>query len=139
MIKNYSITLDGKTISNVREVTVQVETPSDARGVFREPTQAVTITVVRDASHVGTVELFGLATNEDGRKYIIPSGTLEFIGDTAADNYSFEIKRAFISRWEIDNPTSPNAPTRETVELKCGSLTFNAGGGAANFDLKNFK
>lgn len=139
MIKNYSIQLDGKTIPNVNEVTVQIQTPSDQRGVYREPTQAVTITVVRDASHLAIVDLFGLATNEDGRKYIITSGNLEFIGDTAADNYAFEIKRAFVSRWEIDNPTSPSAPTRETIELKCGSITFSAGGGSGNFDLKNFK
>ncbi len=139
MIKDYKIKLDGKEISNVREVTIQVETPSDQRGVYREPTQAVTITVVRDASDNPTVELFGLATNEDGRKYIITSGTLEFHGDDVKDQYTFEIKKAFISRWEIDNPTSPNAATRETIELKCGSITFSAGGGSANFDLKNFK
>lgn len=139
MIKDYRITLDGKEIRNVNEVSVQVSTPSDQRGVYREPTQAVTISIGRDASDIPSVELFGLATNEDGRKYIITSGTLDFHGDDIADNYTFEIKRAFISHWEIDNPSSPNAPTRERVELKCGSITFSAGGGSANFDLKNFK
>lgn len=139
MIKDQKVTLDGKTIPNVREVTVQIETPSDARGIYREPTQAITITLVRDASDHPIVDLFALATNEDGRKYIITSGNFEFHGDDVKDQYTFEIKKAFISRWEIDNPQSPNAATLETIELKCGSITFSAGGGSGNFELKNFK
>lgn len=138
MIKEQKISLDGKTIPNVREITVHLETPADSRGIYREPTTAATITVVRDASDNPIMDLFKLATNADGRKYIITSGTLEFHGDDVQDQYSFEIKKAFISHWEIDNPSSPNAPTLETIELKVGSITFNAGGGGANFALANF-
>ena len=139
MIKDYAIKLNGVTIPNIREVTLKIETPSDARGVYREPTFAATINVVRDASDKPIVDAFGMATNEDGRKNVLTSGTLEFHGDDVKDSYAVEIKRAFISSWSLDNPTSPSAPTLESFELKVGELEYKAGGKGAKFAIKSFK
>jgi hypothetical protein len=139
MIKNYAIKLNGVTVPNVREISVTVETPADNRGVYREPTFAATISVVRDASDNAIVDAFGWATNEDGRKNIITSGTLEFHGDDVKESYAFEIKKAFVSSWTLDNPTSPEAPTLETFELKVGELEYKAGGKGSKFALKTFK
>lgn len=139
MIKGYAIKLNGVTIPNVQEVQVRIETPGDARGIYREPTFAATINVVRDASNNAVVDAFGMATNEDGRKNILTSGIIECHGDDVKDNYAFEIKKAFISRWSLNNPTSPESPTLESFELKVGELEFKAGGKGANFALKSFK
>ncbi len=75
MIKDYAITLNGVAIPNIREVRVSIETPHDKRGIYREPTFAATVSVVRDASDNPIVEPFAMATNEDGRKNILTSGT----------------------------------------------------------------
>jgi len=139
MIKDYQINLNGVTIPNVREVRVRVETPNDSRGVYREPTFAATITVERDASDVPIVEAFAMATNEDGRKNIVTSGRLEFHGDDVRDSYAFEIKKAFVSSWSLQNPSSPSSPTIESFEIKVGELEYKAGGKGARFALKNFK
>lgn len=139
MIKDYAIKLGGVTIPNVREVSLRVETPSDVRGVYREPTFAATISIVRDASDKPIVDAFGMATNEDGRKVMITSGTLEFHGDDVKDTYAVEIKKAFISSWSLDNPTAPNAPTLESFEVKVGEMEYKAGGKGAQFKLTNFK
>jgi len=139
MIKDYSIQLNGKKIPNVHEVTVHLETPNDGRGIYREPTTAVTITVIRDASNNPIVDLIAMATNTDGRKNILTSGTIECHGDDVKDNYSFDIKRAFISHWELVNPAGTDAPTVESIELKVGEMEYKAGGKSATFGLKDFK
>src|SRR5512137_2222889 len=128
MIKDYKITLNGVTIPNVRECRVRIETPNDSRGIYREPTFAATINVERDASDVPIVEAFAMATNEDGRKNILTSGTLEFHGDDVRDSYAFQIKKAFVSSWSLSNPSSPSSPTIESFELKVGELEYKAGG-----------
>ena len=139
MIKDQKIKLNGREIHNVREVSVKIETPSDKRGIYREPTFAATITVVRDASDNPTVDLFDMTTNLDGRKNILQSGTLEFHGDDVKDQYAFELKKSFISHWSLNNPSSPNAPTLETIELKVGAIEFKAGGGGGKFEIATFK
>lgn len=139
MIKDQKIKLNGVEIKNVREVSIRIETPGDKRGIYREPTFAATINIIRDASEFAIVDLFEMATNEDGRKNIITSGNLDFHGDDIQDQYSFDLKRYFVANWVLKNPSSPNAPTLESVEIKVGSITFNAGGGGANFDLRTFK
>ena len=139
MIKDYAITFNGIKIPNVHEVFVKIETPTDVRGIYREPTYVATIKVVRDASNNAIVDAFGMATNEDGRKNIITSGTIECHGDDVKDNYAFELKKAFISQWTLNNPTKPDAPTLETFEIKVGALEYKAGGKGAKFDLKDFK
>lgn len=139
MIKDQKVSLNGKEIKNIREISVKLETPYDKRGVYREPTFAATITIIRDASFHPIVDLFDMATNEDGRKNILKSGTLEFHGDDVQDQYSFDISKAFISNWNLHNPSSPDALTLEKIELKVGGLEFKAGGGGAKFDLVTFK
>jgi hypothetical protein len=139
MIKEQKIKLNGKDIPNVREISVKLETPFDKRGIYREPTFAATVTIIRDASFNPIVDLFDMATNEDGRKNIIKSGTLEFHGDDVQDQYSFEITKAFITNWNLHNPSSPNSPSLEKIELKVGAIEFKAGGGGAKFDLATFK
>ncbi|MDI6804864.1 MAG: hypothetical protein QME58_13670 [Bacteroidota bacterium] len=139
MIKDYAIKLNGVTIPNVQEVRVRIETPGDSRGIYREPTFAATINITRDASNNAIVEAFGMATNEDGRKNILTSGTIECHGDDIKDNYAFEIKKAFISRWALKNPIEPQLPTLESFEIKVGELDYKAGGKGAKFALKAFK
>ncbi len=139
MIKDYAIKINGVTIPNIREISVKLETPADNRGVYREPTFAATVNVVRDASDNPIVDMFAMATNEDGRKNILTSGTLEFHGDDVKDNYTFEIKKAFVSSWSLNNPESPQAPTLESFELKVGEIEYKAGGKGAKFGLKNFR
>jgi len=139
MIKDYAIKLNGVTIPNVHEVTVKVETPADARGIYREPTFAATITVIRDASNNAIVDEFAMATNDDGRKNMMTSGTIECHGDDVKDNYAFEVKKGFISHWSLNNPIQANAPTLETIVIKVGEMEFKAGGKGAKFSLKNFR
>ena len=139
MIKDYAIKLNGVTIPNVQEVRVRIETPADSRGIYREPTFAATISITRDASNNAIVDAFGMATNEDGRKNILTSGTIECHGDDIKDNYVFEIKKAFISRWALKNPIEPLLPTLESFEIKVGELEYKAGGKGAKFALKDFK
>ena len=138
MIKDQKISLNGAEIPHIREVSVKIETPTDRRGIYREPTIAATITIVRDASDFAITDLFKMATNEDGRKNIMTSGTLEFHGDDVQDQYSFEMTKAFISHWSINNPGETNQPTTETVVIKVGGLTFNAGGSGTSFELEDF-
>jgi len=139
MIKDYTIMLNGKKIPNILEVTVRIFTPHDERGVYREPTFPASITVVRDASNMAIVDAFEMATNQDGRKNVLASGTIDCHGDDVKDTYSFNIKAAIISHWSLNNPPQPNAPTIETFELKVGSLEYKAGGKGATFGLKEFK
>ncbi|GEM_PF-2098799 len=139
MIKDYAIQLNGVKIPNVREISVKFETPADTRGVYREPTVAAVINIVRDASDIPIVDAFAMATNEDGRKNILTSGTLEFHGDDVKDNYSFEIKKAFVSSWSLTNPEDPTSPTLESFELRVGEIEYKAGGKGAKFGLKNFR
>lgn len=139
MVNHQKITLNGKTIPNIREISVKLETPGDKRGIYREPTFAATVHIVRDASENPIVDLFDMATNEDGRKNIVTSGLLEFHGDDVKDQYSFTLKRFFVSNWTLHNPSSPNSPTLESVELKVGHIEFKAPDGGANFELKTFK
>ena len=139
MIKDYAIQLNGVKIPNIREIMVKFETPADNRGVYREPTIAATVHVIRDASDIPIVDAFAMATNEDGRKNILTSGTLEFHGDDVKDNYSFEIKKAFVSGWSLNNPEDPTSPTLESFELRVGEIEYKAGGKGAKFGLKNFR
>ena len=139
MVNNQKITLNGKTIPNIREISIKIETPSDRRGIYREPTFAATVHVVRDASDIAIIDLFDMATNEDGRKNILTSGTLEFHGDDVKDSYKFELKKSYIANWTLNNPSSPNAPTLESVEIRVGQIDFNAPDGGASFELKTFR
>lgn len=136
--KDNAIKLGGIEIEDVREISIEVETPADSRGIFREPTFAATITVVRDASDTAMIELYEMATNVDGRKVLI-DGQIDMTGDELAGykNYSFIIKKAFICNWTLDSPTAPDEPTTETVVLKCGNIEFNDGA-TSSFKLKNF-
>ena len=118
MIKGYAIKLNGVSIPNVQEVQVRIETPGDARGIYREPTFAATINVVRDASNNAVVDAFGMATNEDGRKNILTSGTIECHGDDVKDNYAFEIKKAFISRWSFKQSNITGIPDTRVIRVK---------------------
>jgi len=127
MIKDYAIQLNGVKIPNVREISVKFETPADTRGVYREPTVAAVINIVRDASDIPIVDAFAMATNEDGRKNILTSGTLEFHGDDVKDNYSFEIKKEFVSSWSLTNPEDPTSPTLESFELRVGEIEYKVG------------
>ena len=127
-------------IPDVREVTISIETPSDNRGIFREPTIAVTITITRDASDNAIGDLFQLATNGDGRKKII-TGELGFVSDELENPaiYNFKIVKAFISKWVLDNPSSTTDPATEMIELKVGEIDFtDVAGGSAKFMLKHF-
>ena len=138
MIKEQSIILNGEKITNVRDVSLRMETPGDGRGIYREPTFATTITVIRDASDVPLTTGFQLATNEDGRKNII-TATLEFHGDDVKDTYKVEVKKGFISHYSLNNPTTPNAPTTETIVIKGGDIEFSAGGTSSKFSLHEFR
>ncbi|TAK64522.1 MAG: hypothetical protein EPO24_03255 [Bacteroidetes bacterium] len=138
MIKDYQVKIGNVTVPNVQSVTVSIETPSDQKGIYREPTFAATITIVRDASNKAFIDAFGLATNDDGRKNMLTSGSLEFHGDDIKDEYAFNIKRGFVSGWMLHNPTAANAMTTETIELKVGSLEYKAGGGSAEFTRNDF-
>lgn len=137
--KDNVIKLGGHEINDIREISVEIETPSDARGIFREPTFAATITIVRDGSDTGCWELFEMATNEDGRKVLI-DGTLAFTGDelAGANLYTFTLKRAFIASWTLECPAETDEPTTETVILRVGDLEFHDGSQGASFKLKNF-
>jgi hypothetical protein len=134
-----SVNLNGKLIPHVREVNVRVETPADIRGIYREPTLAATINITRDASDFAITELFELATNSDGRKNILTDGTLDFVSDDTGEQYSFNLKKYFVNNWHLSNPSSPDAPTLETIEIKVGTIEFKAAGGGANFELDTFK
>lgn len=136
MIKE--IKLDGNVITKISAATVQVETPSDDKGLYREKTFAATITVERDASDAPNAQGFKLATNEDGRKKII-AGSIELVNGEDQQAFSFDIKRAFVSRWILHNPSDPSAPTTETIELRVGEIEVNAGGSGAKFNLPYFK
>lgn len=133
------VTLNGTVIPHVREVKVRVETPADIRGIYREPTLAATINIVRDGSDFAITELFDLATNSDGRKNILTDGTLDFVSDDTGDQYTFNLKKYFINNWTLINPTSPDAPTLESIEIKAGTIEYKAAGGGANFELDTFK
>ena len=138
MIKNYTCKIGSVTVPNVQSITVNIETPSDNKGIYREPTFAATITIVRDASNKAFIDAFALATNEDGRKNMLTSGSLEFHGDDVKDEYAFNIKRGFVSAWKLHNPSTANAMTLETIELKVGSLEYKAGGGSSEFTRNDF-
>jgi hypothetical protein len=139
MIKDQKVTLGGKEIKNVREISITCDTPADVKGFYREPTQAVTINIIRDASDHPIVDLFDMATNVDGRKIIQTSGVLEFHGDDVKDQYKFELKRWHICNWTLSNPSTPNAPTLESIQIKCGHIEYNAPDGGAEFELPTFK
>ncbi len=139
MIKEHKVTIGGVELTNVQSVSVDIETPADGRGVYREPTFAATVVIERNASDVCIVDIFRMATNEDGRKVMITSGALDFHSDDYEHDYSFEIMKAFVSSWELVNPEVPNAPTMERFELRVGELKFNADGGGAAFKLEDFK
>lgn len=134
-----SVKLEGKLIPHVREVMVRVDTPSDVRGIYREPTLAATVNIVRDASDFAITELFELSTNTDGRKNILTDGVLDFVSDDTGEQYSFNLKKYIINGWSLVNPLSPNEPTLESIEIKAGHIEFKAGGGGANFELDTFK
>lgn len=53
--------------------------------------------------------------------------------------YSFDIKRAFVSSWVLDNPSDAHSPTTETIELNVGEVEANAGGKGAKLNLDYMK
>lgn len=137
MIKDYKIKLGGVDISNVNEITVNVQSPSDNMGMKTEATFAAEITVRRNASENALTDIFRMATNADGRKNII-NGELSFISDDNGAEYGFILDKAFIRSWTLINPSSAGAPTDETFIIKVGKMSYKTGSGAAEFNLPLF-
>lgn len=137
MIKE--IKLNGVVIPHVRDIKVDIETPVDeVTGVYREKTVACTVTITRDASDFGITELFDFATNLDGRKKIHTSAMIEMETDDKETQYYFELKKYFISDWELNNPSDPSQATTETVVIRAGEMTYNGGSAPADFALRDF-
>ncbi len=134
-----SVKLEGVSIPHVVEASVKVETPADERGIFREPTLAAMVHIVRDASDFAIIDLFGFATNTDGRKNILTNGVLDFVSDDTGEQYSFNLKKYIVTGWTLKNPVLPNEPTLESIDIRAGQIEFKAGGGGAEFELDTFK
>ncbi len=132
MIKNQSITLNGEKVTHVQSINISIDTPVSGGG----GTYAPSILIERDATDIALATFFKVATNEDGRKNII-TALLEFHGDDSKDDYKFDIKKGIVSRWSLTSGT--NQPTTESIEIRAGEMSFNAGGKPADFSMPDFK
>ncbi len=137
MIKEVSI--NGVDIPNVTEVDVQLITPGDERGIYREETYAAIIKIERDSSEIGMTELFNMTTNDDGRKVILKEGKIICQTEDMEHDFQFELKKFIISKWGLKHPEESDHGLVEYVELRVGEIGFNADGSQANFELESFK
>ncbi len=132
-----TVKLGGVELPNVTVVHVQVTTPADEKGFYRETTFAPVVTIERDVSEQSSVAAFKLATNEDGRKNIT-NGAVEFFDGNKKQIFNFNLQKAIVTRWVLHNPSDPSSPTTETIELRAGEMETNAGGSGAKFAIPHF-
>jgi hypothetical protein len=137
MIKDYKIKLGGIEIPNVSEISVTVSSPADGLGMKTEATFAAEITVRRNASEEAITDIFKLATNGDGRKNIV-NGEMRFISDDNGAEYGFDLEKAYVKSWNLNNPSSAGLQTEESFVIKVGKMSYKAPDGAAKFDLALF-
>ena len=86
------------------------------------------------------LDVFALATNEDGKLNII-TGELDFIDDEGKLDYHFSIKKALVSEWTLINASAASAPTLERFTLKVGEMVYVPSDDAnqKKFEVEAFK
>jgi hypothetical protein len=129
MFRDYTLMLNGVVIPNIRSVTVTVEGPAERTNVNPAKKVAATIEVERDATEHPVLDVFGFTTNENGSPFIFSGeSTIEFVRDDYRVTYMFEIKKAFIEKWTLTNPSSPSEPTMEKFTIRAGHLIYSIEG-----------
>jgi hypothetical protein len=123
MIKKYQIKLNDVVIPDIRSVTVTFDGPASKKGVGSPPTKAADVEIVRNASERAILDPFALVTNEDGKMNIV-TAEIDFTDDEGRTEYHFNIKKALVYEWKLDNPSTPTSPTLETFKLKVGDMVY---------------
>ncbi len=131
-----AVTIDGNEIDEVQGVNIVIETPVGPRGDYEGRTHAATVKVFRRARNTPKEKLFKAATNEDGRLNIISAQiTLQDAG--MADTYVFSLQQCYIHDWTFQQPEDDDM-LFETITLKVGNMSINAGGSSKSFIMPEF-
>ncbi len=131
-----SVKIGGATIEEVMGVTLNISTPVGARGDYEGRTRAATVQLVRRARNTPIAEMFKLATNEDGR-LSITNGTIVLQNSELKETYTIEMKEAYISGWEFQQPEG-DSDLNEVITLQVGSMTLAGGGKSKTFKVPEF-
>jgi len=132
MPKPKIVKIAGVELKEVLGVTLTVQTPSGVRGDYAGRTVAPTIQLNRRATNSPTSEMFKNATNEDGHLNVI-SGSITLENARKKETYTMEIKKAYISKWEFQQP--PDGDLIEMITLKVGEMVLSGGGKSKSFKM----
>lgn len=140
MITKYEIKLNDIVIPDIRSVSVEFSVPASKKGIGSPPTTAADVKVVRNASERAVLDIFALATNDDGKLNII-TAELDFMDDEGKVDYHFSIKKALVSEWTLENSSSPDSPTLEKFTLKVGEMEYVPSDvvNSKTFEVESFK
>lgn len=131
-----SVKIAGVTIDEVQGVNIAVATPVGPRGDYAGRTAAATLTLYRRARNTPTSEMFKFATNEDGR-FVPVEGTIVLENSRRKETYTIEIKKAFISGWNIMQPPE-NDDLVEVITLQVGEMSLAGDGKSKSFKVPEF-
>ncbi len=131
-----SVKIGGANIEEVMGVTINISTPIGSRGDYEGRTRAATVQLTRRARNTPVAEMFKLATNEDGR-LSITNGTIVLQNSELKETYTIEMKEAYISGWEFQQPEG-DSDLNEIITLQVGSMTLSGGGKSKTFKVPEF-
>ena len=124
-------------LSEVQGVTVSVETPFGPRGDYEGRTHCAVVTLFRRARNKPTLDLFKMATNEDGRLALV-KGSITLESSAMQVTYTIEMEEAFIAKWYFSQPPDDDM-LFETVELHVGKMILHTpNGGAVDYTVPEF-
>jgi hypothetical protein len=131
-----SVKIAGVEIDEVQGVNLTINTPVGPRGDYDGRTLAATVQLTRRARNTPTSEMFKFATNEDGRLHIV-DGTIVLQNSRLKETYTIDIKEAYISGWEFQQPPNDD-DLLEIITLQVGVMTLAGGGKSKSFKVPEF-
>jgi len=131
-----SVKIADVVIDEVEGVTINIDTPLNARDHYNGSTGAAIVQILRRAVNTPTSEMFKVATNLDGRFKEV-KGTIVLQNGKMEETYTIEMDKAFITGWEFHQPPE-DANLYETITLSVGEMKLSGSGKSAKYTAKHW-
>ncbi|GEM_PF-2986187 len=124
-------------ITNVYQLDIDLDIPIHEDGYLMDwKPKLPRMCIYRKATMDPTIELFGLATNDDGTKRPFDASvTISENKKAGSEIYTIDLHSAFIEHWRMNHSQS-NLDGVEVIIIRAKEITYTAGAGPRqNLDL----
>ena len=120
------VVVDGKTLTEVEEFSINLKCETTGRGSWEKRTGAAEVKIKRRSRNLPSSHFFAKATNGDGKNSII-SGEIDLENAQHKPTYIIKMNSAYVSGWSFDQPED-DGDLMEEITLTVGDLKFETPG-----------